>query len=135
MQRAADGIYIIYTLYNYTADSNRRLVSTGNPKLTTCNLAVYNVRAHNVLNSVLDIVCSNNTTIYTKAPFVWRKVVPGKSVTLRAESTLASVYMRKKLTPLPESTVLAHALIALTELTRLGEPKFLNGEKLLRLGG
>ena len=25
--------------------------------------------------------------------------------------------------------------LALTELTRLGEPKFLNGEKLLRLGG
>ena len=25
--------------------------------------------------------------------------------------------------------------LALTELTRLGEPRFLNGEKLLRLGG
>ena len=37
-----------------------------------------------------------------KAPFIWRKVVPGKRVTLPAESTLASVYMRKKLTSLPE---------------------------------
>ena len=54
----------------------------------------------------------------TKAPFIWRKVVPGKRVTLLAESTLPSVYMRKKLTPLPEpranfpiTTELAHALI------------------------
>ena len=39
---------------------------------------------------------------YSKAPFIWRKVVPGKRVTLPAESTLASVYMRKKLTLLPE---------------------------------
>ena len=38
----------------------------------------------------------------SKAPFIWRKVVPGKRVTLLAESTLPSVYMRKKLTPLPE---------------------------------
>ena len=38
----------------------------------------------------------------SKAPFIWRKVVPGKRVTLPAESTLASVYMRKKLTLLPE---------------------------------
>ena len=30
---------------------------------------------------------------------------------LPAESTLARVYMRKKLTPLPEPTALAHALI------------------------
>ena len=54
----------------------------------------------------------------SKAPFIWRKVVPGKRVTLPAESTLPSVYMRKKLTPLPEpranfpiTTELAHALI------------------------
>ena len=37
-----------------------------------------------------------------KVPFIWRKVVPGKRVTLLAESTLPSIYMRKKLTPLPE---------------------------------
>ena len=54
----------------------------------------------------------------TEAPFIWRKVVPGKRVTLLAESTLPSVYMRKKSTPLPEpranfpiTTELAHALI------------------------
>ena len=37
-----------------------------------------------------------------KAPFIWRKVVPGKRITLLAESTLPRVYMRKKLTTLPE---------------------------------
>ena len=51
-------------------------------------------------------------------PRLYGKVVPGKRVTLLAESTLPSVYMREKLTPLPESragfamtTVLAHALV------------------------
>ena len=39
----------------------------------------------------------------TKAPFIWGKVLPGKKVTQQAESSLASVYTRKKLTPLPES--------------------------------
>ena len=43
--------------------------------------------------------------------YIWRKVVPGKRVTLPAESASASVYMRKKLTPFPEPTALAHALI------------------------
>ena len=52
--------------------------------------------------------------------------------------------MREKLAPLPESragfamtTVLAHgsARLSLTELTRLGEPKCLYGEKLARLVG
>ena len=38
--------------------------------------------------------------------------IPGRRVTLSVESTLASVYMRKKLTHLPEPTALAHALIA-----------------------
>ena len=33
------------------------------------------------------------------APFIGRNLAPGKSVTLPAESTLASVYKRKKLTP------------------------------------
>ena len=58
------------------------------------------------------------TEVLPWAPFMWRKVVPGKRVTLLAESTLPSVYMRKKLTPLPEPTAsfritteLAHALI------------------------
>ena len=39
--------------------------------------------------------------------------VPGREATLPAEWTLVSVYMRKKLTPLPETTVLAH--ISLSE--------------------
>ena len=61
---------------------------------------------------------TQDTFDWYKAPFIWRKVVPGKRVTLLAESTLPSVYMRKKLTPLPEpranfpiTTELAHALI------------------------
>ena len=36
-------------------------------------------------------------------PFIRRKVVPDQRVALPAESTLASVYMRKKLTPLLKS--------------------------------
>lgn len=51
-------------------------------------------------------------------PFIWRKVVTGKRVTIPAKSTLASVNIRKKLTALIESragfpmpTVLANALI------------------------
>ena len=74
------------------------------------------------------------------------KSCPGQeSHTLPAESTLPSVYMRKKLTPLPEpranfpiKTELAHACsdrLSLTELTRLGEPKCLYEEKLARLEG
>ena len=74
---------------------------------------------------------------FYKVPFIWRKVVPGKRVTLPAESTSASVYMRTKMTPLPESRAgrACSDRLALTELTRLGEPKCLYGEKLARLGG
>ena len=63
--------------------------------------------------------------------------MPGKRVTLPAESTLASVYMRKKLTPLPELRAgrACSDRLAFTELTRLGEPKCLYGEKLARQGG
>ena len=56
-------------------------------------------------------------------------------VTLPGESTLASVPLRKKVTPLP----LARAgrtcsdRLALTESTRLSEPRSLYGEKLARL--
>ena len=63
---------------------------------------------------------------FSKAPFMWRKVVVCKRVTLSPKSTLASVYMRKKLTPLPESragflmtTVLTHALVILPWLSWL----------------
>ena len=42
---------------------------------------------------------------------IWRKSVPVNGVTLPAEPTLASVYTRKKLTPLVVPTAPAHALI------------------------
>ena len=71
-----------------------------------------------------------------------RKVVLGKRATLPAKSTLVSIYMRKKLTPLPESragfpmtVVLAHVMIILSKLTWLGKPKWLYGEKFAWLGG
>ena len=48
---------------------------------------------------------------YTEAPFVWRKLFPGRRVTLPAESTLESGYMRKKVDPFAESTALTNALI------------------------
>ena len=41
---------------------------------------------------------------------ILRKPVPGRRVTLPAESILANYYMRKKLTHLPERTALADAL-------------------------
>lgn len=42
----------------------------------------------------------------------WRKVVPGKGITLvPAQSTLAIVYMRTNLTPFPKPTARAHFLI------------------------
>ena len=71
------------------------------------------------------------------APFILRKVVSGKKVTLPAESTLASVYMRKRLTPLPESRAgrACSDRLALTQLTWLGEQKCLYGEKLARREG
>lgn len=47
----------------------------------------------------------------SEALFIWRKVVPGKRVTLPAELTLSSVYMRNKLISLTEPTVLLNALI------------------------
>ena len=76
--------------------------------------------------------------------FIWRKVFPGKRVTLPAESTLSSVYMRKKVDPFARvkswlsNDNRARACsdcLALMELSRLGEPKCLYGEKLTRLGG
>ena len=76
------------------------------------------------------------------APVLRRKVVPEKWVTLPTESTLASLYMRKKGDPfLRANNARAHALIvqngasacsdclALTKLTRLGEPKCFYKEK------
>ena len=59
----------------------------------------------------------------------YRRWVP--LVTVPTESTLASDYIRKKLSPLPELTALMHAFSAcansdscvLNELTRMGEVK------------
>ena len=68
-----------------------------------------------------------------KAPFPRRKAFPRQRGTFPADSTLARVYMTKKLTPLPEPRALAHALIV---LTRLSEPKsFYMEKKLIWLGG
>ena len=49
----------------------------------------------------------------------------GRRFTLSAKSTLASVYMRTKLAPLPKPKELAHCsnCLALTMLTPIGEPK------------
>ena len=47
-------------------------------------------------------------------PCLLRKAVRGREATLPAESTLVSVYMRKKLTPLPEPTVLEHTSLSET---------------------
>ena len=49
--------------------------------------------------------CLLRPCLYGKNFFV------GRRVTFRAESTSASVYMRKTLTPLPEPKALARALI------------------------
>lgn len=78
-----------------------------------------------------------NDSLWSQAPFIGRMVVPSKRVTFPARSTLASVYMRKNLTPLHESRAgrACSCRLALTELTQLGEPKCLYGEKLAQLGG
>ena len=73
-----------------------------------------------------------------KAPFIRGKPVLGRGrVTLQAESTLARIYTRNMLTPLPEPTALGACsdCLAFIKLTRLGELKCLYGEKLARLGG
>ena len=73
----------------------------------------------------------------SKAPFIWIKVVPGKRVTLPAESTSASVYKRKKVDSFARanSTRACSDRLGATELTWTVEPKCLYGEKLARLGG
>ena len=58
---------------------------------------------------------------------MWRKPVPGRRVTLLAESTLASVYMAKKVDPLAlaNSVYACSDCLALTKLTPLREAKCL----------
>ena len=68
------------------------------------------------------------------------KSYPGKEGHSPIRVNLANVYMTKKKTPLLEPTADNSAracsdCLALTELTRLGESKYLYGEKLARLGG
>ena len=63
------------------------------------------------------------------------KTSPSRRVTLQTESTLANLYVRKRLIPLLEWTALAHDCLTLIELFRLGEPRFLYGEELARLRG
>ena len=68
--------------------------------------------------TVVQFIQFGSCTVCSEA-LIWRKPVPGKRVTIPAESTLARVYIRKTLTrPRTSSDCLA-----LTELTRLGEPK------------
>ena len=61
-------------------------------------------------------------------------------VTIPAESTLASIYMRKKLATSSEPSAAESAracseCFVLTDLTWLGKSKCLYGEKLARQGG
>ena len=54
-------------------------------------------------------------TFKPEASSMWRKPVPGRRVHPPTVSTLVSVNMRKKLTPFPEPTALAYALIVSSE--------------------
>ena len=55
--------------------------------------------------------CFSKISLSPKALFIWKKLFLGRRVNFRVESTSASVYMRKKLTPLPELKALARVLI------------------------
>ena len=65
------------------------------------------------------------------------KTSPSRRVTLQAESTLANLYTRKKVDSLARTNNARACSDCLTliELTRLGEPRFLYGEELVRLRG
>ena len=60
------------------------------------------------INNIVNEFETMESESLTLRPCLLRKIVPGREATLPAEWTLVSVYMRKKLTPLPEPTVLAH---------------------------
>ena len=70
-----------------------------------------------------------------KAPFIRRKPIPGTRITIPADLTQASVYMRKSLSlcPIQQRSLCCADCLALTELTRTSEPNCLYGEKLARL--
>ena len=61
---------------------------------------------------------------------MWRKIVPERRDTLPAKSTLARDLYEKKVDPSAQakSTGAYFDFLALTELTRLGEPKRLYGK-------
>ena len=64
-----------------------------------------------------------------------RKPIPGRRITIPADLTQASVYMRKSLSlcSIQQRSVCSADCLALTELTRTSEPNCLYGEKLARL--
>ena len=66
---------------------------------------------HQASASVRLILATGLNSGDTKALFIWRKVFPGKRVTLPAEWTLASVYMKKSWPLCPSQELAAHALI------------------------
>lgn len=69
----------------------------------------------------------SNLSTESWTSFIWRKIVPGKRVTLFIESTLATVYVRMKLLRLTEST--AFSLVK-TEIPA----SFICGRKQIRNG-
>ena len=83
---------------------DKKSASVRQPLILEINSVVVEVAGS---NSVEALIFSSFSFFFPpcKAPFIWRKVVPGKRVSLLAESTLASVYMTKKLIPLPEPRV------------------------------
>ena len=80
-------------------------------------------------------ITTNHAITYTnKAPFIWRKPVPGRRVNLPAEFIFSGCLYEKKDDPFPraESARTARACSGcpdLTGLTPLGEPKCLLLEK------
>ena len=68
---------------------------------------------------------------------IWRKVVPGKEGHPSNRVNFSERLYEKKVDPFAQanSARACSDCLALTELTRLGGPKCLYGEKLARLGG
>ena len=72
-----------------------------------------------------------------KVPFIRRKPLPGRRAFLQAESTFSKQLYEDKVGSFvrANSTRACSDCLALTELTRLSEPKCLHVEKLIRFGG
>ena len=76
--------------------------------------------------SIINFAVLGPTCLYME------KIGPRKEVTLPAKSTLANVYMRKKLTPLPKlradnSACACSDCLVLTKFPLLSKPKWLRG--------